>query len=78
MALSGKIRESDKIGQSNLSNRKAVLELIKEDLTIDSDKQIGSLGGRRSSQGDIKQIEGNETINLNEPIGSLEGRRQLS
>ena len=53
-------------------------ELIKEDLTINSDNPMGSFKRRRNSQEFIKQIEENEKINLNHPIGYLDVWIQLA
>ena len=74
----GKIIESAQISQLNYLSERKVLALIKEDFTINSDKQMGSFEGRGSSQEIIDQIKDKETINLNCPIGSLEGSRQLA
>ena len=52
--------------------------MIEEDLTINSDKPMGLLKGRRNSKEFLDQIKDSETINLKRPIGSLEGRIQLA
>ena len=74
----GKIIESAQISQLNYLSERKVLELIKEDFSINSDKPMGSFEGRRISQEVLNQIEENETINLSCTIWYLEGRRQVA